>query len=360
MPRLRQLTNYMGAAGLHWICSVPIGITISLIGLIGNVISVIIWFHLNQSKSRRNKSTAQYFISLAFCDSALLLFFLLHDSLPSLVSTIKSNYYYAATWCWFLFPMFFFALVCSIWVVVGVTINRYIMIAFPTKVQIIYSDTRSKIGIFGITLFAFLVNLPHFFTYHAVKDGENGDYKITHTEYGASEASTNYEFWAHCIALVLGPWVVIAILNGLIIKILKNQMKKFTKEKPTKQMRQEQQMTRTLLFITFSFLILLAWQCVTQCFWMLGYGKGHANQNIWTTVDKSFAFAKLGVIINSSINWIFYCFTCSLFRKETRKFLGLRKSGNNHDRSSNFSSSITKSSSLGKPESCMIIANTGV
>ena len=94
----------------------------------------------------------------------------------------------------------------------------------------------------------------------------------------------------------------------------------------TKQERQEKQMTRSLLFITFSFLILLAWQCITQCFWMLGYGKHDRVQlNTWKMVDSSFALAKLGVIINSSINWIFYCFTCSMFRKEMRKLFGLKK-----------------------------------
>jgi len=92
----------------------------------------------------------------------------------------------------------------------------------------------------------------------------------------------------------------------------------------TKQAHQEKQMTRTLLCITFSFLVLLAWQCITQCFWMLGYGRHDQTQpNKWRMVDSSFALAKLGIIINSSINWVFYCCTCSMFRKEMRKMFGL-------------------------------------
>ena len=219
----------MDAAYLHWLCSVPIGATLAILGLIGNIISIIIWFRLNRSKSRRNRSTALYFIILAFCDSSLLMFFLLHDSLPSAVTSIKTTFGFAALDSWFFFPMFFFSLVCSIWMVVGVTANRYVMIAFPTKVQKFYSNTRSKLGILGIFIFAFLANLPHFFTFHVI--GKDDGYLSVPTEYGASQDSINYEFWAHCIVLVLGPWAIIAILNFLIIFRIRKQMKKFATEK---------------------------------------------------------------------------------------------------------------------------------
>jgi len=214
---------------LHWLCSVPIGITLVLLGVTGNIISIIVWFRLNRSKSRRNKSTALYFIVLAFCDISLLVFFFLHDSLPSAVRSIKTTFSFAILYSWFFFPMFFFSLVSSIFMIVGVTVNRYVMIAFPTKVQIFYSNTRSKNGILGIFTFAFFANLPHFFNFHAV--GKKGEYQITPTEYGSSQLSISYEFWAHCIALVLAPWSVIAVLNVLIIYNLQIQLSKFAKTK---------------------------------------------------------------------------------------------------------------------------------
>ena len=123
-------------------------------------------------------------------------------------------------------------------------------------------------------------------------------------------------------------------------------------------------MTRTLLFITFSFLILLAWQCITQCFWMLGYGKHDRTQpDTWKMVDSSFALAKLGVIINSSINWIFYCFTCSMFRKEMRKLFGLKKNfRESHSKTDswNMSSVMTKNSSLSTNSESLVIKNTNL
>ena len=56
---------------------------------------------------------------------------------------------------------------------------------------------------------------------------------------------------------------------------------------------------------------------------MQGYGLPH-DFDKWGKVEKAFSFAKLGVIINAATNWIFFCGTCSVFRKEIRKFLGLK------------------------------------
>ena len=81
--------------------------------------------------------------------------------------------------------------------------------------------------------------------------------------------------------------------------------------------QQDRKMTVLLLIITFTFLLLVAMQCITQCFYMLEYRK-HQDLIVWYRVDKSFAFGKLGVVINSSINCVFYCFFGSSFRKELR------------------------------------------
>ena len=227
----------MKAEILHWVCSVPVGITLAITGLFGNVVSIKIWFQLCQSKLRRNKSTAFYFIWLAVSDIALLTFFLLYDSFPTALPAIKTSYYFGVLWSWFLFPMFFFSLVASIWMVVGITINRFIMIAFPAKAQVVYSQTRTKLGIFAVLLFAFLVNLPHFFTFKVMKDDnstvseDSVAYRIVPTEFGASENSINYEFWAHCIVLVLTPWFIIMTLNMSIICKLKQQIRKFSNGK---------------------------------------------------------------------------------------------------------------------------------
>lgn len=56
-------------------------------------------------------------------------------------------------------------------------------------------------------------------------------HKIVPTEFGASEDSINYEFWAHCIVLVLAPWFTILSLNVAIIHKLRRQKQKFSNGK---------------------------------------------------------------------------------------------------------------------------------
>lgn len=217
----------MSPGKLHWICSVPIGAPLATLGLIGNIISIFIWNRISKTKTRGNQSTALYFIALSACDGGLLLSFLFMDTLSSNNPELTKNYHYAAAFAWVLFPMFFFTLVSSIWMVVGVTVNRYVMIAFPTRANALYTRFKSLLGIFGIFAFAFCVNLPHFFTYHVAETG-NGTYQLSMTKFGHSDASIKYEFWAHCIVLVLVPWFTIAILNAAIICRLHQQMQKFS------------------------------------------------------------------------------------------------------------------------------------
>ena len=178
------------------------------------------------SKLRKNQSTGTYLIALGICDSGLLVFFILQDSLPALFPSLKDDSYsYAIFFCWFGFPLFFIFLVASIWLVVVVTLNRFIMIAFPMKVRMLYTAQRTYYSILGVIGFSSLVNIPHFFNYEPEKL-TNEKWKVAITKFGSSEGSKNYEFWVHCIFIVLAPWITIAALNGTIVYKLSNQSKK--------------------------------------------------------------------------------------------------------------------------------------
>ena len=91
--------------------------------------------------------------------------------------------------------------------------------------------------------------------------------------------------------------------------------------------RHENQVTAMLLSITFSFLVLFAWQCISQCFWMTQHGITDGVPTVvWEIVDNSFAAAKLGAVINASLNCVLYYCTGCIFRREVAKiFLRMRK-----------------------------------
>ena len=68
-------------------------------------------------------------------DSGLLFFFLMTDSLPAAIGkSMEHSYGFNWFYCYVGFPVFFFCIVASIWLTVGVAVNRLIMVRFPVQV----------------------------------------------------------------------------------------------------------------------------------------------------------------------------------------------------------------------------------
>lgn len=305
---------------MHWVSSVPLGVTISVIGVLGNAISVYIWLRILKKKIDSSSSTSIYLIALGIVDCCLLLFFLLTNSIPSGTTAVAHNYVYAVFYSYIGFPLLYFFIVASIWLLVGVTFSRFLIVTTPLKARGWCTPSRTLLSIGIILGFSFIVNSPHFFNFYPGKI--NGTYHILETDYAKSGGGKAYEFWVHCMFLVLVPWFVLLSLNSSIIWSMRQRavktIKIFGTDKNKKQerIRQQHQITKTLLFVTFAFIILLGWQCITQCLWMVGYSQSDAQ---WSMIDKMFSVAKLGIMVNSSINWVLYCLTGSSFRKEIAK-----------------------------------------
>ena len=71
------------AEHMHWISSVPLGITIATIGLIGNSLSVLIWYRILKKRVDSHSSTSIFLIALGIADFCYLLLFILTQSLPA-------------------------------------------------------------------------------------------------------------------------------------------------------------------------------------------------------------------------------------------------------------------------------------
>lgn len=306
-----------GNPKLHREFALYLGIPVSIIGLIGNFISVLVWSNIIKKQESSRKSASIYLITLAFVDSFLLICFLTYDSLPELFPAIKHNIHFVVFSCYAGYPLYFFSIVASIWMIIGVTVNRFIAVIFPYRAENYNSVIATRIVIFITIIFSFIINIPHFFNYHPVI--KNGTASIVLTSYGKTNGAQMYDLWVHCMFLVLVPWLAITIMNSLIIHkvIFKTRIQKH-KKNSTKKL--ERQMTITLLVVTISFLVFLIWRCIAQCFWMFHYGMDDPKK--WYIVSTVYAPARLGVVINASMNFTFYCLSGSFFRKEMKRMLG--------------------------------------
>ena len=199
---------------LHWICSVPIGTSISFIGIIGNFLAIIIWNRLRLIlQVRGNISSAITLIALSVFGIGLLTFFLLTETIPVSHPEVNKNYYYSAFYSWVGYPGYHIFTVASIWMVVFVTLNRLMLVMCANKAKSLCTNQRTIIIIIVMLILSFLTNIPHFFKYSPSKK-----YGLQETPYGKSKASKEYHFWVHCVCLVLAPWLIIACSNIVIIR----------------------------------------------------------------------------------------------------------------------------------------------
>lgn len=208
----------------HWLSNVPLGTTCCVVGIIGNILPVYIWRRIARKSHQYCHSTAMYLFTLGIVDIGLLLLFLLTESISTAEPVIKTSWAYAIAHAWIFYPLLGVFTVASIWMIVGVTVNRWVLITFPLRSRVIYTTNNTLIGLAIITFFALLVNIPHWFRYRVVA-GVNQTGLIKFTKYGLSDAYKQYEFWCHCMVLVLVPWLMIAVLNILMVKKLRNRMK---------------------------------------------------------------------------------------------------------------------------------------
>ncbi|XP_061194731.1 FMRFamide receptor-like [Saccostrea echinata] len=323
------------AIKMHWVSSSIVALIFVIIGIAGNVLSLIIW-----SKKTMRSSTGTYLIFQAIADVFVLLFFVLCDSLGQIHPVILGDKTYGEFFAYFGYPFFFLSVIVSIWMLVGVTVDRYLQVCWSHRSQEFCSQRRVYIGAGSIFLLCFIINIPHFKTFQPLDPPKEGR-AFTFTEYGGGEGSKHYEFWVHCMFLVLAPWVAVFTFNILILRKVFESNKK-TKLGKEKTRRAEAQLTRLLLTVTFTFLFLIIFQCLTQCVYML-----KPESVNYRMVDEAFSIAKLGIVINSSINFFLYCLSGRKFRKELKSLCFPQKSHLSLDRTSSLhSTSGTGSTTL--------------
>ena len=157
----------------------------------------------------------------------------------------------------------------------GLTVFSVFFVITTFCFQDLCNTRRAVTGLGIISTLCFIINIPHFCTFKPVQDEDRNitDDAFMQTTFGGGAGSQNYEFWVHCMFLVLAPVSSVFILNMLIIrevfKVNKNMSEKRSSMGKEKAQKSEAQLTRLLLTVTFTFLVLLVLQCVTQCFFML-------------------------------------------------------------------------------------------
>jgi len=321
----------MSTEYLHDITSGEIGLTIATIGLLGNMFSTIIWSRISNrprnGKGDQTPACAAYFLAMAIIDSGLLVSFIAGDSLPVFIPVLRKSFTYAWLYSFFIYPLFSFFLCSSIWIVAAVTLHRFLFVIHGKT----YPFRKNIVAIILINIVGFLVQIPQFFHFRPsitiADNSTEGYWTYNSTDFANSQPFIDYLFWLHCIFLILLPLILIIILNSLLLYNINKSNDSVFKylSNNDSRMKRNRKMTITILTVTTSFLVLLLWQCIAQCFWLLGYHQDDPDKTIWNMVDASYAVSRLGIIIHSSINCPLYYVSGPIFRREVTKLFGWNK-----------------------------------
>ncbi|CAH1775561.1 unnamed protein product [Owenia fusiformis] len=319
------------------VIDIYICIPLCVLGIIGNILSFV-------TLSREKPNTSIIILkSLAVIDSIYLLLVVVfkpyhiayhdtewlnkssHDEFSHQFEIASSH---AA-------PVINMAQMCSSWLVVLLTIDRFIAICHPFKALTYCTIKRVRVGILSIIVISIVYNIPEFWgisykwIYHECLKlwmvatgtirGSIGQHILYRTIYG---------FAGNLLFRNLLPVVLVVSLNGRLVHSLRVSLQNRDKIMANTEHNNEHRdknITVTLLTISFVYLIcilpMLALSVLDIYFSSVLTNK-HSDTLIYYTSDNAsfqiymkFALVvQLLVRLNSAINFLVYCFVRKGFR----------------------------------------------
>lgn len=299
----------------HKLTSTYIALPLIVAGVISNAVCIFIWKNLMRSARKRNVTCGVYLITIGVTDIGVLTSFFFVDSITHIVKNIHSYNSYNIFYCYIFYPAFMFFTFLSFWLIAGVDTCRLTMVLFPFKMR--QSSSRvTNTAIVAIIIYCFGVNVPNFLSFKHIIDVQ-GVACIRETHLYKRDSFFQYRFYFQCIFLTVFPWSVIVLVNSIML-VTKYTVAAYV----PKIRRQGEEMGRLLFVISIWFVCVIFWQCVAQCFYL----QGRPGDTTWSSVNSSFAFAKLGMILNSSMKFFIYTVASPTFRTSALSLIQNKKS----------------------------------
>ncbi|XP_033753651.1 growth hormone secretagogue receptor type 1-like [Pecten maximus] len=297
-----------------------------LIGTIGNILSFTV-FRTNSGKV----STYTYLSALAIMDLLVLYIGLLRLWIAQLSDfDIKDQ----ANWTCKLVA--FLGYVCSdssVWLIVAVTVERYIAVCFPLKASNLCRIRKARYIVFVPILALCFVNFHFLWTVqlrHDKNDTINPVY-ICDAGPNFSELVNGVWVWVDAGIYSFVPFAILSILNGRIIQkvcIAKNERKHLVttdrngcnniRSKHSGTGEVSRKLTMMLLMVSFTFLLTTLPMNI-----ILIMTKSWNEQNQQQKADFYLAktVSELLMYLNHTINFFLYCISGRKFRRQILSLL---------------------------------------
>ena len=303
------------------------GLLVCCMGIIGNGMSlVVLW----KKSMQTSTSTYSYLSALAVCDMCVLMF-----TMVLLWNDIEPPKQGVQKWPWvggiypYLFPFFHPAAitfqVISVWLTLGFTVDRYIMICHPFTAKQFCRPSRARIVIAGIFLAGVLFNIPKFFEYRTISVTLSQN--ITRigydlTPFGRSHLFRElYHSWFYIAFVCAVPFLCLAVLNAFLMYAVRKSMSKGRNMNVAEKRRNDT--TIMLISIVVVFFVCQTPALVSRVIWAF-----QSNPDAFKNMTL-YSLNEVGnflIILNSAINFVPYYFFGKRFRSEFIKIFGCARS----------------------------------
>lgn len=311
------------------------GMTISALGIVGNVMSVII---LTQRVMR--SSTYSYLTALALSDTFFLLFTMLivrRDLRKPVMGQVDAyaDEFYAKTFP-YVHALCLTCQVTSIWLTLAFTVDRYIMICHPFKAERMCSIKRARWVIFILTVAGIAFNFIRFFEYEwqeifvppenyaeyfhgnltnatntTIQLNESKKYVNNYTNLGINALFHQIvHIWLYLTCVAGIPFIALFVLNISLIIAVHNSRKKGKLINAKEKRRNDT--TVMLIGVIVIFLFCEGPALISRIMYALDFEKSlySLSYNVFNEI------ANLMVVLNSAINIVPYYFFGKKFRQQ--------------------------------------------
>ena len=299
-----------------------------VLGTIGNLLSFVI-----MAKNMLKVSTYSYLAVLAIMDLLVLYIGLLRMWIGAFALDIQ---HYSNLMCKTVTFLGYVSSVTSVWLIIAVTIERFIAVKFPLRAPRMCNVTRARIVIVTVIIAICLLNSHIFWTVELQPKGHN----VTTYVCEASEqhAVLVSEVWPWVDAAVYSfvPFVIITILNILIVRQVLYARERRTKlqniELTTNFLRPKgshkrpsessKKLTCMLLAVSFTFLLTtlpMNLLLIVNVFMNNDdSGDQQSMRKRYAHVTLARTVVELLMYVNHSVNFFLYCATGRKFRRQVK------------------------------------------
>ena len=282
------------------------------VGWVGNTLSFLIMIKQNN----RKMSTCIYMAAISINDN-LMMCMAGHEYLVSVVQIHKWH----SLECKLSGFVALYALQNGTYLVVAMTIDKYIAIKWLHRAATYSTSPRAKIIAVAVYACAFVYNIPHLFLSSVI-----GGQCIN---FGISNVFSRVYSWFSFVLNAIILFTVLIHMNFVIVKEVRKSRKMFNDEitggrgqgldSRQKTMKNvENQVTVMLLLVTTLFLILLCpayIRFIYLAFARIDTPLEHATSRFLSQITA------LLYISNSGINFFLYCISGQKFRNDLKEFL---------------------------------------